>query len=400
MMRKLFTIWGNRSAKILGKRRKKQVAALLFAGLQLLGLAACSGLEEGARDWKVASDMNSAYREQIQARCREFADTNDLLGLAVAVFDNGQASFINFGSTDKDGSAITEHTRFEIASITKTFTSLLMAQMAADSDIRLDIHTKAEEFLPFDLPEMGGRSIELWHLATHTSGLPRMPTNYQENFNPYKDYDITKLTEYYAAASLLAPPGEQYAYSNLGVGTLGVALTQIAGEDYDGGKGYEALLKERILSPLDMRETSISLTEEETAAMAQPHTAMGTVYPIWEFDALAGCGALKSTTYDLTQYMAAAMGQTSCADTLSAAFDECCKLHYSGDGSSIGLGFFVKKLSTGYTANWHDGSTGGSRSMIIFCKETGQGVVILCNSAVSVYELGVELLETMQKATT
>lgn len=136
-MRKRFTIWEKRIGKILEKRSKKQAAALLFAILQLLSLAACSGLEEGVRDWKAAGDMNSAYSEQIQTRCQEFADTNDLSGLAVAVFDNGQASFINFGLTDKDGSAITEHTRFEIASITKTFTSLLMAQMAADSDIRL-----------------------------------------------------------------------------------------------------------------------------------------------------------------------------------------------------------------------------------------------------------------------
>lgn len=380
--------------------RQKRLLVLLLTLSQLLNLCACGAPEVPTREWEVVSDMNSAYSKQIHSKCQEFVDANDLVGLAVGVFDNGQATFINFGSTDKDGSAITEHTQFEIASITKTFTSLLMAQMAADPNIRLDIHAKAEEFLPFDLPEMGGKSIELWHLATHTSGLSRMPTNYQENFNPYKDYDITKLIEYYETASLLAPPGEQYGYSNLGVGTLGVALTQIAGVDYDGGKGFEALLKERILSPLDMGETSISLTEEETTAMAQPHTAMGTIYPIWEFDALAACGALKSTTYDLTQYLAAAMGQISCADTLTAAFDECCKLHYSGKGSTIGLGFFVKKLSTGYTANWHDGATGGSRSMIIFCKETGQGVVILCNSAVPVYELGVELLETAQKATT
>lgn len=378
---------------------KKRWAALLLAMAQLLCLCACGesgGEDEKTREWEIG-EMNTSYSDQIQAKCQEFMDSNQATGLAVAVFDNGQASFLNYGLTDEGGAGITEHTRFEIASITKTFTSLLMAQMAADPDIQLDIHARAETYLPFALPEKDGKSIEVWQLASHTSGLPRMPTNYQENFNPYKDYDLAKLTEYYEGAMLVTTPGESYAYSNLGAGTLGVALTSIAGVDYDSGKGFEALLRERILEPLDLQETGIYLTEEATGAMAQPHTAMGTKYPIWEFDSLAACGALKSTTYDLVQYIAAAMGQVSCDETIAAAFDECCKLHYSGGGHTIGLGFHLMKMSTGHTCCWHNGATGGSRSIILLCEKTGQGVVILCNNAVSVDELGVALMEILLK---
>ena len=342
--------------------------------------------------------MPASYGDRIQERCQTFFQDNKLIGLAVSVYDNGEASFLNFGATDDGGASITQHTHFEIASVTKTFTSLLMAQMAFDPDIQLDIHTPADQYLPFTLPEMDGNPIELWHLSTHTSGLPRMPLNYRESFNPYKDYDMAKLEEYYADATLLAVPGKQYGYSNLGVGTLGVALTGVAGVDYESGHGYEALMKERVLEPLDMQETAIFLSEDELAAMAVPHTVMGTDYPAWEFDALAACGALRSTTYDLTQYIAAAIGQTPCNETLSSAFHECLKLQYAGGGTAIGLGFFLQKLSNGQTIHWHDGATGGSRSAILFCPQTGQGVVLLCNSAVPVYELGLELMEILTEA--
>lgn len=377
---------------------KRKGLALLLALLQLPALAACGAAkpEEVKRDWEV-SELNEAYREDIEKKCQDFFEKNNPAGsgMAVGIVDNGKVSFLNYGLTDKEGAAIDEHTRFEIASVTKTFTGLLLSEMVADEAFGATLNDPADKYLPFALPEKNGKKIELWHLSTHTSGLPRMPSNYQENHNPYADYTMEKLTDYFSGNVMMTgEPGEEYAYSNLGTGTLGVALVQMAGKEYNSGRGYEELLTERILAPLDMKETKIYLNEEELAAMARPHTAMGTPYPAWDFDALAACGAIRSTTWDLTQYMSAAMGQTACPENLAAAFDESCTLRFSGQ-NSIGLGFHVTKLRGGYTANWHDGVTGGSRSALIFCEKTGKGVVILCNSAVFVYDLAVDLLNSM-----
>lgn len=377
----------------------KRGLVLALAALQLFMLGGCAEKEAKVeRNWEV-TEMREEYREDIEKKCQSFFDENKPTGMAVAVIDNGKVSFLNYGLTDKEGAPIDEHTRFEIASVTKTFTGLLLADMVADDAFGASLNDPADKYLPFDLPEKDGKEIELWHLATHTSGLDRMPSNYRMSHNPYADYDMEKLTEYFASSpQLLSVPGEKYAYSNLAMGTLGVALTQMDGREYNGGLGFEALLRERVLSPLGLEETKIYLSEEETAAMARPHTAMGTACPAWDFDSLAACGAIRSTTWDMAQYMSAAMGQTACPENLAAAFDECFRLRFSGDGT-IGLGFHLTKLRGGHTACWHNGVTGGSRSGMIFCESSGQGVAILCNSAIVVYDLAVDLLNTMQEAT-
>lgn len=382
----------------------KRLLALLLALTQLLCLASC-GSQPATEDPQPTlpqrteiADMNSAYSEQIRAMCQEFVDTNQLMGLSVAVLDNGKASFLNFGLTDTDGAPITEHTQFEIASITKTFTSMLMAQMAADPAVALDIHARADSYLPFTLPEKSGKYVELWHLASHISGLYREPTNYVEGPNPYKDYDMDKLMEYSKIALLLYTPGERYLYSNLGAAALGLALTNAAGVDIDHGRGYEALLKQRILDPLGLSETGIFLSEEAIAAMAHPHQTSGNACDVWEFDIMAALGGLKSTTWDLTQYIAAAMGQIACDETIAAAFAECTTSHYSNGKQNLGLGFHLMTMSNGVTCCWHDGITYGSRSMLLFSQQTGQGVVVLCNNAVSVYDLGKALMEQILTA--
>lgn len=370
------------------KWRKRIGAAALTCAL----LAGCG---ERKNELEVRSGMPEEYGAQIEMLCRQFVQEKQPVGLAVGILNNGAVSYWNAGAAEHGGGAVSEHTRFEIASVTKTFTSLLLALDVTDEDLGVSLEDPADRYLPFSLPERDGQPVELLHLATHSSGLPRMPSNYRESLNPYADYDMDKLLAYFETASLQSAPGTEYLYSNLGMGVLGVALTEIAQTPYDGGRGYERLLRENILDPLGMAETGIFLTEEELAQMAQPHTALGTTYPVWEFDALAACGALKSTTHDLTRYMAAAMGQLPCADALPAAFEEACSLHFTGDGAKIGLGFMLDKLPTGQTYCWHDGSSGGSRAALLFCRETGKGAVVLCNSAIPVYDLGVSLLAAM-----
>lgn len=150
---------------------------------------------------------------------------------------------------------------FEIGSITKVFTALLLADMVQKAEVALtDLLAK---FLPREVivPGSTGQSITLRHLATHTSGLPRMPDNFRpaDRTNPYAGYSIEQLYDFLSGHELSRNVGEAFAYSNLGYALLGHALARDARVD------YEALIRSRILAPLGMNSTSTSLSSDMTS---------------------------------------------------------------------------------------------------------------------------------------
>jgi serine-type D-Ala-D-Ala carboxypeptidase/endopeptidase len=146
-------------------------------------------------------------------------------------------------------------TIFEIGSITKVFTTLLLTDMVRRGEVSLT--DPISKYLPPDakVPERNGRTITLQDLATHTSGLPRMPTNFapKDATNPYADYGFDRLTQFLSTYTLTRDVGENYEYSNLGGGLLGTLLARRAGMD------YEALVASRITGPLGMPGLEIAL---------------------------------------------------------------------------------------------------------------------------------------------
>jgi CubicO group peptidase (beta-lactamase class C family) len=192
---------------------------------------------------------------------------------------------------------------FEIASVTKTFTATLLAEMAGRGEAQLD--QPVQELLPPDVkvPSRFGRLITLAQLAEHTSSLPRLPGNLDATItdpaNPYKDYDVAHLYEGLNRTRLAFPPGSGVAYSNFGTGLLGHALGLKA------GKPFDELLTERVLRPLGMTDTAVSLTDDQTARMAQGHDEKGKPTSNWTTPALGGAGALRSTVAEMLVYLRA-----------------------------------------------------------------------------------------------
>ncbi len=279
-------------------------------------------------------------------------------------------------------------TIFEIGSITKVFTGILLADMAETGDIRLD--QPVAELLPTGtrVPERNGRAITLVDLATQTSGLPRLPGNLPaaDPENPYADYTDSLLFAFLAGYTLPRDIGSQYEYSNLGVGLLGNALARRTGQP------YEELVRTRVLQPLNMPDTRVTLTAGLTARAAQGHTAEGRPAGMWDLPSLAGAGALRSSAEEMLTFLAANLNGVP--GSLGRAM-ETARVPRNPAGSpvlKIGLGWHILEKD-GRSIVWHNGGTGGFRSFTGLDPARKTGVVILSNSANDSDDLGFHLLD-------
>jgi len=181
-------------------------------------------------------------------------------GIVVGILDEKGTRFVAAGESSATRKQAPDgDTVFEIGSITKAFTGILLADMALRGEVKLE--DPVSKYLPetVKVPEFEGRAITLLDLTTQSSALPRLPANLKPKnmMNPYADYSVEQLYAELANIKLTRAPGEKYDYSNLGVGLLGHALARRA------GMSYEALVTARILKPLGMSRSSIVLTGSE-----------------------------------------------------------------------------------------------------------------------------------------
>lgn len=369
---------------------KRKIALILAFAMILTAFSGCGAQTSGVSPFRKLRD--DALAQSIDDTARAFFEEEGPVGLSVGVLRDGKVQFFNYGVKSEGGAAVTENTQFEIASVSKTMAGVLLGTLDAEPSLTIEATKTVQEFMPYlDLPDYEGEEIQWWHLAAHVSGLPRLPDNFQDGENPYAGYSAKDLRYYLTEqAYLYTKPGENYVYSNLGVGLLGYALS------YTMRTPYERLLKARILWPLGMSNTSITLTEKEEEARAMPHTQLGTPISQWDFDALAACGGVKSTTYDLLLYLAANMGQIPFdSDTLRQGMEQAQKVWFDDGENKIGLGFIHGSVE-GKSMLWHNGATGGYRSFIGFVPETGTGVAVLCNSAIDVDDMATQILALMQ----
>jgi CubicO group peptidase (beta-lactamase class C family) len=278
-------------------------------------------------------------------------------------------------------------TILEIGSVSKALTGTLLAEMAARGEVALE--DPVRRYLPdsVQVPARAGREITLLDLASHTSGLPRLPDNLApaDSEDPYADYDVGRLHRFLSGHTLRREPGSAYEYSNLGAGLLGHALERA------GGRPYEVLMVERVLAPLGMHDTRITLTQGQRARLAGGHGADLAPVKGWTFDALAGAGAWRSTVLDVLRLLGAMLDPP--AGTLGEAFIAAMEPRRSagGPGLRIGLGWHVLERE-GRTLTWHNGETGGFHSFVAVDRAARTGVVVLSNAATNIDDIGFHLL--------
>lgn len=329
---------------------------------------------------------DSVVRAILAAR----VDAGQAAGLVVGMIENGETRVVAAGRSDgPNARPLDGATVFEIGSVTKAFTGVLLAEMVGRGEVRLD--QPVAELLPKSvrMPAQGESLITLLDLATHRSGLPRLPSNLtrKDMANPYADYTVDSLHAFLGAHTLTRAPGERYEYSNLGMGLLGHALALRA------RKPYEALLVERVLKPLRMDDTRITLTPAMKSRLAAGHDPAGAIVPNWDFPSLPGAGALRSTADDMLRFLAANL------DSNRSAINTALRLSHrprtTGTGPTVHIGLAWHVLSgSGAEIVMHNGGTGGYRSFVGYDPVMGVGVVVLSNTSGDVDDIGLHLLNS------
>jgi CubicO group peptidase (beta-lactamase class C family) len=254
----------------------------------------------------LATDLD----KEVDAEVRNYMMEKQTVGLSVGILENGKTTFYGYGETERGNRQLpNEHTIFEIGSITKTFTAILLAYAANEGRLKLD--DPVNKYLPDSIPplEYEGTPITLKAMANHSSGIPRMPSNfhYSDYQDPVKDYNNNDLFSFYRHFKLKRRPGKKYEYSNLALGTVGVILSRIY------GMNYESLVVNEICNPLGMNDTRQFIRKEDSLRFAKGYGSGGMFNFLFDCDAFAGAGGLRSTTADLLKYAAANMGKAPSA---------------------------------------------------------------------------------------
>ncbi|HEV7322096.1 MAG TPA: serine hydrolase [Ensifer sp.] len=313
------------------------------------------------------------------------------VGIVVGIVDANGRRIVAHGHPAKgDARPVDGQTVFEIGSVTKVFTALLLADAIEKGELRLD--TPVSSLLPPDVTMRDQQApITLQHLATHMSGLPRLPDNLApaDDSDPYADYDVAKLYAFLSAHQPTRRPGVENEYSNLGAGLLGHALGLKA------GLSYEDLVASRISGPLGLKDTAITQQPDWAGRQAKGHDAALEPASDWQLASLQGAGALRSTADDMLVFLEAAMGKRP--SPLTPAFASLLATRApigNGDNDQQALGWVVSGKG-GDQIVWHNGGTGGYRSFVGYRPSTGVGVVALSNASteVGVDDIGRHLLD-------
>lgn len=296
------------------------------------------------------------------------------VGIVVGVLDASGRRVVSYGTFDNDQRAVTGESLFEIGSASKVFTSLLLADAVARGEVSLN--DPVAKYLPPEVkvPERNGKKITLLDLATHTSALPRLPSNLapKDPKNPYADYTEKQLYEFLSSYELPRDIGSQYEYSNLAVGLLGHVLARRAGTD------YETLLRARVLDPLGMKSTAITLNAAPQKRLATGHNSRRERVPNWDLPTLAGAGAIRSTANDLLTFLAANLGTMK--SPLAPAMESMLRARRptTTPNTEVGLAWHITKVGD-HELVWHNGGTGGYRAYIGMDPKKRTGVVVLSN---------------------
>jgi len=323
--------------------------------------------------------------QSVEEKIKQRIEYQETPGIVVGIYESGKVSYYSFGVADiQKNEPVTSKTLFEIGSITKVFTTSLAALLSLEN--KISFSDKAQKYLPSKavLPEKDGKAITLKHLATAHSGLPRMPKNFTpvDIANPYIDYREDALTLFLNNVELTRDPGNEYEYSNLGMGLLGYIVTRVE------EKPYPKLVTDRITKPLEMKHTFVSGMRNDKP-LALGYSDKNPV-KAWTWDnesVLTGAGGLISNAEDMMKFLVAQL--TTGNTQLSQAFVLTHIARADAGKMKIGYGWHIRDENI----IWHNGGTGGFRSFAGFDKTKNKAVVILTNSTTGADDLGFHLLD-------
>lgn len=317
---------------------------------------------------------STTAQARVEAMVEAFVARGVFGAASVALIVDQDTTYLAFGNRSRtDPRPPDERSFYEIGSITKVFTGLLLARMVEDGQVALDDPVAA--LLPPGtvVPTREEVAITLGHLTTHTSGLPRLADNMPagDPRDPYADYTVRHLYAFLAGHALASRPGASVTYSNVGVGLLGHALGR------RDGRAWVGAIRAKVLDPLGLVDTTPTLSAEQRARAVAGLGPAGAEVPTWTFtDASAGAGALRSTARDLARWLRAELRPAS--SPLSASLARTQEPLVQGDdGRQVGHGWFL--FDEGQVL-FHNGGTGGFRAFVGAVPTEGRAVVLLAST--------------------
>lgn len=333
----------------------------------------------------LASETDSLVEKLI----RPYIQQGHTAGLCLAIIRNNKVHYYSYGEVIKGSNRLPDpkSTIFEIGSVTKTFTSLLLANEVSRK--QMSLKDPINKYIPEFIPKQAynNTAITLEQLANHTSGFPRLPANiFQGNVNPldpYRHYNEDSVYRFLSTYKPTIIPGSQFSYSNFGAGLLGNILTRKSHQT------FEQLLTAKIFEPLKMHDTKIELSAKYSIRFAQGYNEKGEPTAPWNLAALQGSGAIRSTLSDMVRYTKAQLGKIN--TPLAKAIFLTHQVTFQSKENTMGLGWRIEKKKN--DVYWHhSGGTGGFRSFVGFDKKRLLGVVILSNTAEDVTTIGQSIL--------
>ncbi|HVX24819.1 MAG TPA: serine hydrolase domain-containing protein [Parafilimonas sp.] len=351
-------------------------------------------IDETNKKTSVATNnsLSSVLDKAVDSIVKPYITLAATCGLSIGVLKNNAMHFYGYGETTKGDKQIPdEHTLYEIGSITKTFTAILLADAVNNGKIKLD--DPVNKYLPDSIPPLqyDGSTVTIEMLSNHSSGIPRMPNNFDDvatdSLNPYKSYDEQKLFSFYKTFKLNRKPGTQYEYSNLAAATLGIILEHVY------HKSFEELVTEKICAPLRMNNTHQFISANDSARVATGYSENGEYNGPWDFEAFAPAGSLRSDAADMLMYAKANLGDAPSA--LNKDIQLTHVITFTDGGNKVALGWHYIKAGNDEIL-FHNGGTGGYRSYLGINLDKKIAVVILSNTAISVDDVGNELMKWME----
>lgn len=339
----------------------------LLTVLLIYGCGSVSNPEAAVNSLQPRAGISDAQLETVFHRLSYFPNGTQF---SLALINDGDPVFYGaLRENDTLKTIVNGGRAFEIGSISKVFTSTLLAEMAAAGTLALS--DPVQQYLDFPLSD--SLPITFAQLSSHSSGLPRLPSGFLwESLwnmdNPYKNYGETKLRAYLQQEiEVENEPGSSFRYSNIGAGILGYVLTRIE------HKSYEALLREKIFLPYEMHNSTTERKRVEEILVGGLDKG-GDPTSNWDLAALPGAGAILSTAEDMSKFMAANFDPGNKALRLQRE-----QIYKVNDKTDMALGWFIIRKDSTTSWYWHNGGTGGYRSSLVLDIDRRRGALVLSN---------------------
>ncbi|KIO76105.1 hypothetical protein TH53_16815 [Pedobacter lusitanus] len=316
----------------------------------------------------------------------EYLKDPDSRGLSIAVINGTRTETFFYGETQGGNLSLSDsRSLYEIGSISKTFTAVMLSHAVNEGKIKLKDDIR--KYLPGEYPDLHFENtpIKIIDLCNHTSGLPGLPEDFEDypgydEDNPYRNYTREMIFTYLRNFETDELPGLRAEYSNLGFALLGIILENV----YQ--LPLETLIRKIITAPLKMQDTTYDVPEKKKILLTMGYNQEESKDAgYWDMGAFKSAGGLKSNINDMILYLRANMQDYNQDFSLS---------HQETDlqpGFGRGLAWIVQFLNEDVVI-WHNGGTAGFRSFCSFVKEKQTGIIVLSNSGKDVDELAMEIL--------